>query len=360
MGILRNIVAAPVSWLYGMGVALRHSLYEMGVYKTEEFDIPVVCVGNITVGGTGKTPMTEYLVRTLSTRYNVAILSRGYKRKTKGFVLAETSMSYRRIGDEPKQMKLKFPLIPLAVCEKRSVGIKKLRELHPEVDLIILDDAFQHRAVEPWVNILLMDYNNPVYKDHMLPLGRLRDSRSQMRRAHMVVVTKCQENIAPIDRRLVINHLELFPYQSLFFTSNVSSDLLPIFPSLSGEEAKPHNTPVVAIASIANPKGFFGYLESHYELVETITFPDHHTFKMSDIAKVEAALNRAPEGAVIAMTEKDAVKLLASKKISEKTRSLMYCISIRMQFVDDTESNFMRILWQYIRENHKYKITHPE
>ncbi len=360
VGFLRDIFTAPISWLYGMGVSVRHSLYDMGAYKSEEFDIPIVCVGNITVGGTGKTPMTEYLVQLLSSYYNVAVLSRGYKRKTRGFLLAEVGMSYRRIGDEPKQIKLKFPTIPVAVCEKRSVGIKKLRELHPEVNLIILDDGFQHRAVEPWVNIVLMDYNNPIYTDHLLPLGRLRDTKSSLRRAHMVVVTKCPENLTPINRRLVYKNLELFPYQSLYFTRHKSSELLPLFPSLSGEEAKPHKSPVIAIATIANPTGYLEYIESKYQLVDQFIFPDHYNFKMSDIAKIEEAISKAPEGTVIAMTEKDAVKLLASKKISKQTRALMYCISINVSFADGAEDHFMRILSQYVSENQKYKITHPE
>ncbi|MEG0656446.1 MAG: tetraacyldisaccharide 4'-kinase [Mucinivorans sp.] len=158
---MRNILTAPLSWLYAAGVALRHAMFNIGLYKVEEFDIPIVVVGNITVGGTGKTPFTEYLVEQLSTDYHVAVLSRGYMRKTKGFVLASETSSFKNVGDEPKQIKLKFPSIPVAVCEKRVVGIKKLRELHPEVNLIILDDAFQHRHVEGWVNIVLMDYNCP-------------------------------------------------------------------------------------------------------------------------------------------------------------------------------------------------------
>lgn len=360
MGFLQNIVAAPISWLYGMGVSLRHYFYNTGIYKSEEFDIPIVCVGNITVGGTGKTPTTEYLVQTLSSYYYVAVLSRGYKRKTKGFLLCEPNMSYRRIGDEPKQMKMKFPTVPVAVCENRREGIKQIRSHHPEVNLIILDDAFQHRAVEPWVNIVLMDYSNPIYNDKLLPLGRLRDLKGTIRRANMVVVTKCPKGLTPLDRRLVSKNLELFPYQTLFFTRFKSDDALPMFRDLSGEKPLLLGSNVLAISTIANPRPFIAHVESSYNLVDKIAFADHHNFKMRDIAMIEDRLKSYPPDTKIVMTEKDAVKLIASKKIKPETRAKMYCISVSMKFADGKADYFNHILLQFVSENQKYKITHPE
>ena len=168
MGILRNILTTPLSWIYGGIIGIRHALFNWKILKSQPFDIPIVCIGNITVGGTGKTPHTEYLIQVLSTRYNVAVLSRGYKRRSKGFQLAAVNSSFKRIGDESKQIKLKFPDIPVAVAEKRTEGIRRLRELHPEVNLIILDDGFQHRYVESWINIVLMDYNCPIWEDKLL------------------------------------------------------------------------------------------------------------------------------------------------------------------------------------------------
>ncbi len=360
MGFLRDIIAAPASWLYGMGVSIRHWLYDTEIKKSQEFDIPIVCVGNLTVGGTGKTPMTEYLVQVLSTYYYVAVLSRGYKRKTKGFLMCQPSMSYKRIGDEPKQMKMKFPTIPVAVCEDRCEGIRQLRATHPEVNLIILDDAFQHRAVESWVNIVLMDYSRPIYNDRLLPLGRLRDVRSALRRANMVITTKCPSSLTPLDMRLIKSNLELFPYQSLFFTSFKSGEAMPLFGDLSGESPIEKKSNILAMATIANPSSFFEYLGNNYKLLETVVFPDHHTFKMRDIAMIEEKLAKLPDDTKIVMTEKDAVKLIASKKIKNETKARMYCVSVNVKFADDKSDHFMHILSQYVSENQKFKITHPE
>lgn len=360
MGFFKNIVAIPASWLYGAGVAVNNTMFDWGIKKVTEFDIPIICIGNITVGGTGKTPMAEYLVRLLSSYYNVAVLSRGYKRKTKGFILASADMSFKRIGDEPKQIKLKFPLIPVAVCEKRVEGINRLREAHPEINLIILDDAFQHRYVEGWVNIVLMDYNNPVYEDRLLPWGRLRDFRSSLARAHMMVVTKCPVGITPLDCRIVRNNLDIYAYQSLFFTKLSSQRAIPLFAELSGTEPLPYHHPVIAIATVANPTLFIEHLEDNYTLVDKLIFSDHHTFRMRDIERIERLLEQAPEGTVIVMTEKDAVKLMNSQKISELTRSKMFYISITVDFIDNQDSAFIRIITHYVSENYKYKITHPE
>ena len=187
---LPALIAAPLAWIYGLIINVRHKLFDLKILRSEEFDIPVVCVGNLTVGGTGKTPVTEFLIERLSGERRVAVLSRGYRRRTKGFVLSTPRSSVKSIGDEPKQMKMKYPDVPMAVCEKRAEGIRRLREIHPEIELVILDDAFQHRYVEPWVNILLMDYNRPVYRDRLLPWGRLRHARTdrpgQFRAGHQV------------------------------------------------------------------------------------------------------------------------------------------------------------------------------
>ena len=240
--------------------------FDLKILRSEEFDIPIVCVGNLTVGGTGKTPVTEYLIEYFASRYNIAVLSRGYKRKTRGFVLSDVRSSFRAIGDEPKQIKLKYPEIPVAVCERRVEGIRRLREAHPEVNLIILDDAFQHRYVESWVNILLMDYNNPIYHDSFLPQGTLRDSRSQLYRANFVLVTKCPETINPLDMRIVKKRLELFPYQSLYFSRMVQGYPVPLFPEQIGRAVQPHD-PVIVMSGIANPKPLVGALSQHHKIV---------------------------------------------------------------------------------------------
>ena len=354
-----KILLAPLSWIYGAAVNLRQKFFDWKILKSEEFDIPVVCVGNLTVGGTGKTPHTEYLVDHFRNEYNVAVLSRGYKRRSRGFVVATPDTSYARIGDEPKQIKVKFPDIPVAVCEKRAEGIRKLRALHPEVNLIILDDAFQHRQVEAWVNILLVDYNRPVYNDKFLPLGRLRDSVRQMKRAQIVITTKCPDDLKPIDYRVANKALNLYPYQSLFFTRMVSRGLVPIFPDKAGYlSGTGYN--VLAMAGIANPDVFFAQMAENHNVVETISRPDHYAYRMRDIARMKNALAGLPDDTIIVVTEKDAVKLTNRKKIPASLQRVLYYSPIEVSFLVDGASDFKRKIDQYVQANHKYRMLHPE
>jgi len=357
--MLKQIVTAPLSWLYGLGVIVRNKLFDWGILRSEEFDIPIVCVGNLTAGGTGKTPHTEFLIRHFSHKYHVAVLSRGYKRKTKGFVEASTQSSYRKIGDEPKQIKLKFPDIPVAVCEKRTEGIKKLRELHPEINLIILDDAFQHRYVDPWVNIVLTDYNRPICRDHFLPLGMLRDSKKQMKRAQIVVVSKCPETIKPIDMRVTRKELDLYPYQGLYFSRPIQGQLIPLFPEHEQPAPKP-GTDAIAMAGIANPNIFFGQLSNKFNVVKTMVYPDHYAYKIRDLEKLKKMLSVSPPETIVIVTEKDAVKLSSRQKIPVFLQKKLYFTPIEVSFLDQGEVGFTRQIDEYVRTNHKYSILHPE
>ncbi len=353
-----QILAIPLSWIYGLVVAIRHKLFDWGVLRSEEFDIPIVCVGNLTVGGTGKTPVTEFLISHLARHYNVAVLSRGYKRNTKGFILSTVNSSYRQIGDEPKQIKLKFPGIPVAVCEKRAEGIHKLREAHPEINLIILDDAFQHRYVEPWVNILLMDYNRPVYYDHMLPYGRLRDNLKQIHRAQFIVVTKCPEQLRPLDIRIINNHLKLYPYQTLFFSHMKEGNITPLFPEVNSRSVV-QGDPVVAMCGIANPAPFRESLSSRYKLVGELIFPDHHAYRVSDLERLSAMLKELPGDTTVVITEKDAVKLVNRNQIPPSLQKRLYYMPINVAFANGSEDRFMRRLELYVRSNQKYSELNP-
>ena len=312
---LPPLISVPLSWLYGMVVHIRHKLFDLKILRSEEFDIPVVGLGNLTVGGTGKTPVAELLLERFSEHYRVGVLSRGYRRKTKGFVLSTPTSSARTIGDEPRQMKLKYPSVPVAVCEKRAEGIRLLRKAHPEIELIILDDAFQHRYVEPWVNILLMDYNNPVYRDRLLPWGRLRDTRNQIDRANFVLVTKCPDDLNPLDMRIVINSLGLFPYQSLYFTRMRQGEITPLFADRAVGKVR-EGDPVIAMSGIANPVPLLENLRKRFDVVAELTFDDHHTYRLSDMRRLEALFAAYPD-AVVLTTEKDAVKLTNRKKVPE-------------------------------------------
>ena len=355
---LPPLISVPLSWLYGMVVHIRHKLFDLKILRSEEFDIPVVCIGNLTVGGTGKTPVAELLIERFSEHYRVGVLSRGYRRRTKGFVLSTLTSSARTIGDEPRQMKLKYPSVPVAVCEKRAEGIRLLRKAHPEIELIILDDAFQHRYVEPWVNILLMDYNNPVYRDRLLPWGRLRDTRNQIHRANFVLVTKCPDDLNPLDMRIVINSLGLFPYQSLYFTRMRQGAITPLFADRAVGKVR-EGDPVIAMSGIANPVPLLENLRKRFDVVAELTFDDHHTYRLSDMRRLEALFAAYPD-AVVLTTEKDAVKLTNRKKVPEAVQQRLYYVPIHVSFVADSESEFLRQLELYVRTNQKYSLLHPE
>ena len=357
--MLNPFLGAPLAFLYGLAVDFRHKLFDLKILRSEEYDIPVICVGNITVGGTGKTPVTEYLIEHFAGRYRLAVLSRGYKRKSKGFVLADVHSSFRRIGDEPKQIKLKYPDIPVAVCEKRTEGIRRLREIHPEINLIILDDAFQHRYVEPWVNIVLMDYNRPIYRDHLMPWGRLRDRRRQLSRAHFVLVTKCPPEMNPLDMRLVRKSLELFPYQSLYFTRMKPEAPQPLFPDQVQRPLLPGH-PVVVMCGIANPAPLLKSLSPRYKVVGEQIFDDHHLYRISDLEQMLERLKSLPAETKIITTEKDAVKLTNRKKVPLEIQRRLYYLPIRVNFVGGSEPDFLRQLEQYVISNQKYHILHPE
>lgn len=228
---MSKALLAPIAFFYKMGVTFRHRLFDWGFLKSERFDIPIICIGNITVGGTGKTPMAEMIIAYMSQKHNIALLSRGYGRKTKGYREVSLSSHYREVGDEPLQIKLKFPDTVVVVCEKRSEAIRRIRSEHPEVDLIVMDDGFQHRYVEPKINVLMIDATRPIQHDRMLPVGSLRDLPSQIYRAHYFIVTKCPEKMAPIDRRILRKVLIQIAYQQVYYTRFESFIPQPLSPT---------------------------------------------------------------------------------------------------------------------------------
>jgi len=352
-----KVLLAPFAALYGLGVWFRHVLYDLHFIKSEEYDIPVICVGNITVGGTGKTPVCEFLLEHLSSEYNIALLSRGYHRRTKGYLEVQTTSSFRDVGDEPKQIKLKFPEVVVAVCGDRREGIARIRGDHPGVDMVLLDDGFQHRHVKARTNIVLMDYTRPVYHDHLLPRGTLRDLPSQMYRADIILVTKCPEDISAIDMRIVRKSLSLFPYQCIFFTTLHNEAPTALFADTVPQEL-PEGRPVVAMAGVANPAPFVSYLSERYDLVQKIFFRDHHAYVVRDLSRVEEIIaGEAPEVAVVT-TEKDAVKLTNRRRIPEAIASRLYYTSVGIKFVAGQETIFLQKLKQYVRANQKHRVVH--
>jgi tetraacyldisaccharide 4'-kinase len=345
---MRKLFLAPVAWIYSLVLWIRNRLYDAGTKKSISYDIPIVCVGNITVGGTGKTPMCEMLIDHFSTIYKVALLSRGYGRKTKGYIEVSVKSSYRKVGDEPKQIKLKYPHAVVVVCEDREQGIERIRAEHPEVGLIIMDDGFQHRRIEPKINIVMVDFTRPMDKDHLLPLGSLRDNPRQLRRAHYVVVTKCPPDMTPLSRRITLKRLELLPFQRLFFTQTITGELYPAFAD-GRERVVKAGSPVVGMAAIGNPGPFVDNLRRKYDLVGKLLFRDHHPYHVSDLHTMEHALKRTPEGTVIVTTEKDAVKFGSGSKMPAGLRSKIFVQPMGMRFMVESKEDFLKKLEYDVR-----------
>lgn len=327
-----------MSKIFSIGVAVRNLLFKWHILKSRTFDVPVVVVGNLAVGGTGKTPHVEYIVDLLKYNYHIGVVSRGYKRKTKGFVLATRRSTPADIGDEPYQIYQKFHRdISVAVCEDRCAGIEKLLQIDPKINLIVLDDAFQHRYVKPTVSIVLTDFNAPAFDDSLLPYGRLREPLSAIYRADMVVVTKCPERLKAIEYRICKNSLKLFPYQGLFFSSIEYAPLEPLFPDVA---PKPpflnwltENDSILAIPGIANPKPFLKYLKSFAAPVKVKTFPDHHNFTRRDLDSIARRFDEMEgERKLLITTEKDAVRLLNNPYFPEELKEFAYYVPIRVKF----------------------------
>lgn len=338
-------ILKPMSWLYGAGTGIRNWLFDHNVLAGEEFNVPVVSVGNITVGGTGKTPHVEYIVGLLSSSLHVAVLSRGYKRKTKGFVLANVNSTPETIGDEPLQIYNKYSArVKVAVCEDRRSGIKELLRQFPDTQLIVLDDAFQHRYVKPKVNILLMDYKRPIYDDNLLPLGRLRESGAQMDRADMVIVTKCPGNMAPLSYRLISKKLELMPYQKLYYSSYSYGSLLPVFPhdhpySVSINDLTAKDS-VLLLTGIANPRGFIRHFKQYPFKVVIAYYPDHHNFTREDIKKIkDKFLSLSGERKIIITTEKDAVRLSYNPYFPLAVKPFTFFLPVTVKMHDLPDGN---------------------
>lgn len=340
---------AVLASIYKSAIQLRHLLYDRGLLKINKFDIPIICIGNITVGGTGKTPMTELVISHFAADRKVAVLSRGYGRKTKGYIEAKTSSHYREIGDEPLQIKLKYPEVVVIVCEKRVEGIRRIQEEHPEVELIIMDDGFQHRSVEALINIITVDATRPIEHDKMLPKGTLRDIPEAIDRAHYFVVTKCPISMSPIERSLIFKSLKHFAYQEVYFTRYINYRPEPLFPH-EGSQILNRESQVIAVSGLGNPQPFIDSLERNYNLVDKISYNDHHVYKMRDLREMNDKLTEHPE-AVIVITEKDAVKLRVPSKIPPSMRKRIYYIPIQINFLDVPVNLFLKQLEDDIREN---------
>lgn len=344
----KYLTLGPLSVLYGLGVDIRNRLFNLGILETHEFDVPIICVGNITVGGTGKTPHTEALINVLKNDYRVACLSRGYKRKTSGFVLANENSTANDIGDEPMQIKTKFPDITVAVDADRVRGIKKLMQLTEKPEVIVLDDGFQHRYVKADINIMLVDYNRPIYEDHLLPLGRLRESQKAKDRANYIIVTKCPPNISPIEKRIISKHLNLRAYQQLLFTTMKYGDILPL--DGSGHCPITPKGSILCVTGIAQPAPYVEHLKKYSEQIKHIAFPDHHNYSDPDVQRIlqEYSQINNPNKCIFT-TEKDVVRLKLCN-IPEDIRQQIFYIPIEPEFLTPKDQ-LIKNIYDYVRQD---------
>ena len=353
----------PLSFLYGMGVRFRNMLFDTGILESRSFPVPVISVGNITVGGAGKTPHVEYLIRLLCETKRVSVLSRGYKRRTKGYLLASSSSTSLELGDEPYQMYLKYGRqVHVAVSANRCEGIERLCS-DPETkdtDVILLDDAFQHRYVKPGVNILLVDYHRLIVYDKLLPAGRLREPKDGKRRADIVIVTKCPPDLRPMDFRVITKALNLYPYQKLFFTTIEYGDLIPLFSnsrSLALSEIT-SDYEVLVLSGIASPQHLLCDIQKHTENVIPMTFRDHHIFTPKDIAHINNTFDSLSSKRIIITTEKDAARLVGLDGLSDDVRNHIYALPIKTTFLLEQQEQFDEFILSYVLKNSKDSILH--
>ncbi|MCY1723448.1 tetraacyldisaccharide 4'-kinase [Prolixibacteraceae bacterium Z1-6] len=358
-----KIFLYPLSWLYGFVVSLRNRAYDLQILKSTEFDVPVISIGNITVGGTGKTPHAEYLVKLLKEKYEVATLSRGYKRKTKGFRLVEVDSTAIEVGDEPLQIKNKYPEVTVSVCENRVEGVAKLLSADNEKspDVVLLDDAFQHRRITPGLNILLIDYNRQIKEDHLLPLGRLRESVHQMRRANIIIFTKCPDEVTPIMRRILGNDVGLLPYQNLYFTKLEYGKLIPVFgaQTLDGSFYNEKNYAVLLVTGIASPLLMQKYLRQYSKNIETMTFPDHYNYSVQDIQEImDKFATVKAEKKIIITTEKDAMRFKDNQGITDEFNTALYYLPVQVNFLEEEKKSFNQKILNYVGENKSNRELH--
>ena len=345
---LIKILLSPFSLLYGIGVGLRNFFYNTGLLRDVNFNIPIISIGNLSVGGAGKSPHVEYLVAFLRDYLEVATLSRGYKRKTTGFLTVNINDDAEKVGDEPLQFKRKFPDVLVAVGENRTFAIPKILGKNPKTQVIILDDAFQHRAVKPGLNILLTPYDNLFTKDFLLPSGRLREWRSAYKRAHTIIVSKCPPVLSEEEMSAVIKEIQPKSYQSVYFSYY---DYLPPF-YLFNQQYRvrlEEDIDVVLVSGIAGTNYLTDYLHTKVNSITPIEFEDHHYFSKSDIGNMQGTFERLDgKKKIILTTEKDAMRFELHKDHLLKSRIPIFVLPIKVRFHGDDNTKFNEEVKQFL------------
>ena len=342
-----RFVLFPLSILYWVIIWVRNKLYDKKFFSSVSFNFPIICVGNLSVGGTGKTPMVEYLVRLLKDEYKVATMSRGYKRKTKGFAIANENTTALDIGDEPMQFYKKFPDITVSVAEERLVSIPQLLHDKPDTRVIILDDAFQHRQVKAGLNILLTEYRDLFTRDFVLPAGNLRDLKSSYKRADVIIVTKCKSHLTEEEKNKMTAEIKPLAHQKIFFTKIEYGSPYHLFSK--EEKFLSPDTNILLVCGIANPKPIKEVLNTYVATYDMMRFRDHHIFSIDDLKEIKEQFeNIDTENKIILTTEKDGVRLA---KFENELKDLpVYVFPIRHKILFGEEEQFHAIVNGFVRQ----------
>ncbi len=354
-----KVLLIPFACLYGCIIRIRHWLFNAGILRSKSFPIPVIGVGNLSLGGTGKTPFVEYLIRMLSDENKIAVLSRGYGRNTKGFLTANQYSGHKDIGDEPMQYHHKFKNnLKVAVCENRRKGIKNLMQDKESLDVILLDDSFQHRFVKPGLSILLTDFHKLYMDDYLIPAGTLRDVVSAAKRADIIIVTKTYKVLSPITRRRIISILKPHDKQSLYFSYLEYSDLVS-FPGFDKIKLPKQINTIILFSGIANSYPLQEYLRDMCIDLIVIDFPDHHTYRRKDLQLISQKFDDVfSQNKIIITTEKDAMRLIKSEYIRELDKLPLFYIPIEIKLHGHDDSNFSNQIKKYVRENKRNSSIH--
>ena len=346
--ILLKILLLPFSLIYGLIIKVRNYLFDIRLLKSVEFELSVICVGNLSAGGTGKTPHVEYLIRLLQNRVKIAVVSRGYLRKSSGFVLADSNSTVAKVGDEPMQYINKFKNVLVAVDENRCHGIQKLLSEHPEMKAVILDDAYQHRYVKPGLTILLTDFHSLYTNDYLLPVGRLRESIKGAKRADIIIVTKTDPVFTPLSKRAVLEKIKPLPHQKVFFSFVTYGFPVPLYSGLPALHYNLINT-IVLFAGIANPYPLEQYLRRLCSELIIIRFKDHHQFSDKDITDVKTTFNNQfTKRKVLITTEKDAMRLREPSLFQLLEGIPLYYIPIEISFHFREKEKFDKLVTDYV------------
>ena len=351
MEILR-LLLFPFSLIYGLITGLRNMFFDWRILPVEKFDLPVISVGNLSAGGTGKTPHVEYLARLLSSSFKVSTLSRGYGRKTSGFIAASDNDSAASIGDEPMQYLRKFKNIGVFVDEKRRRGIRKILIKDPKVQVILLDDAFQHRYVKPGLSILLTDYHKLYCNDYLIPYGTLREFRSGAARADVIVVTKTPKVLSPIENRKIISDLQPAAHQKVYFSFIRYGEIVPLWTkSCLRKPGEKYNT-IVLFAGIANIYPLQDHLKRECLELTILQYPDHHQYTSKDLDRIKRIFDDLySRNKLLVTTEKDAMRLLNPNLIGQAGKMPVHYLPIEIDFHGSDKDAFNEQILSYVKRD---------